>query len=283
MNIPTPPARTQPHGRIWQHPQYIWLDDELTTESEAAAFFPADAPQNALFAELRCYDTGRGPAIFRLRDYVDRFLHATRALGVPDLGYDPEKLRAAICNTVQANGYVDCAIQPQLVYRSPMGQTLEHYKPSLGIAARRCAKAGAQIVLRVLTRIRQGELTLVDLEEGSTFTAEQILLVRDGNIYATPGGGMLVGMTRETVLTLARDAGYRVIGAALTQSTIMDAEEVLVCSASLEVTAVAEVDGEPVGPGAVARHLQQLYAETVHGQNGYARRWLDYMDVITVI
>ncbi len=277
------PAHAQPHGRLWQRPQYIWLDDELASESEATTLLNADAPQNAIFAELRCYETGRGPAIFRLRDYVDRFLHATRALGLPDLGYDPEKLRAAICNTVQANGYVDCAIQPQLVYRNPMGQSLEQYKPTLGIAARRCATTGVQEPLRVLTRVQHGETTLVDLETGTTFSAGQILLVRDNAIYAAPGGHLLVDMTRETVLTLARDVGYPIIGAALTREAITSAEEVLVCSARLEVTAVAEIDGQSLGPGKVARQLQQLYAETVHGQNAYAWRWLDYMDVVTVI
>lgn len=283
MKTPTFPDHTQAHGRIWQRPQYIWLDDELANESEAIPLLNADAPQNALFAELRCYDTGRGPAIFRLRDYVERFLHATRALGLTDLGYDPEKLRAAICNTVQANGYVDCAIRPQLVYRSPMGQSLEQYKPTLGIAARRCTPTAGQEPLRVLTRTRQGEMTLVDLETGTVFNAGQILLVRDNAIYAVPGGDMLVDMTRETALTLARDAGYPIIGVALTREAIMSADEVLVCSASLEVTAVAEIDGQSMRTGPIARQLQQLYAETVHGQNAYARRWLDYMDTVTVI
>jgi len=120
-------------------------------------------------------------------------------------------------------------------------------------------------------------------DDGVVFTADHVLLVQDGVIYAAPGGAMLGGMTRDTALTLARDAGYAVIGEQLTPQRLAAADEVLVCNAALEVMGVAEVDGRPLPIGPITRQLQQLYAETVRGQNRFARRWLDYMDVVTVI
>lgn len=269
----------------WLRPQYIWLDDELAAAEDAPEVLLASQSSGGAFEELRCYDTRRGPAIFRLQDYVDRFLHTVQAMGVPDLGFDPEKLRAAICSTVQANGYVDCTIRPQVVYLNPLGEEeMDSYQPTIGIAAWRCTgEPGESCALRVRSRSGPEGLALVDVEDGTTFKAEHLLLVREGEIYAAPGATMLGGMTRDTVLTLARDAGYRVIGMPLTPETLAAADEVLVCSASLEVVAVTEVDGKRMESGPVTGHLQQLFAETVHGENSYALRWLDYMDTVTVI
>lgn len=268
----------------WLRPQYIWLEDELAAAEDAPEILLDPQMPGGVFVELRCYDTSRGPAIFRLHEYVDRFLHTMQAMGVPDLGYDPQKLRTAICSTVQANGYVNCTIRPQVLYLSPLGAEVGSYQPTIGIAARRCANlAEPPAALRVITRAGQEGLALLEMEEGQVFSARQILLVREGTIFAAPGAVMLDGMTRDTVLTLARDAGYQVIGAQLTPAALADADEVLVCSASLEVVGVTEVDGKKVPSGSVTRQLQQLFAETVHGENSYARRWLDYMDTVTVI
>ena len=274
----------------WMHPQYIWLDDELAAAEDAPELHFSARQQSGVFDDLRCYDTHRGPAIFRLQDYVERFLHTLHAMGVPGLGYDAAKLRAAICSTVQANGFVDCTIRPQVVYRSPLGQELQgqelhSYQPTISIAVWRGSdEPDAHVALRVISRMGPEGLALVHVaDDGVVFTADHVLLVQDGVIYAAPGGAMLGGMTRDTALTLARDAGYAVIGEQLTPQRLAAADEVLVCNAALEVMGVAEVDGRPLPIGPITRQLQQLYAETVRGQNRFARRWLDYMDVVTVI
>ncbi|MCA9934315.1 MAG: aminotransferase class IV [Ardenticatenaceae bacterium] len=270
----------------WMHPQYIWLDDELAAAEDAPEALFAAKQQSGVFDDLRCYDTHRGPAVFRLQDYVERFLHTVQAMGIPDLGYDAHKLRAAICSTVQANGLVDCTIRPQVVYLNPPGQELDRYQATISIAVWRCGdepQTPSPSGLAVRTSRSTDELILAAEEEGVLFTADHILLVQDGVIYAAPGGAMLGGLTRDTVLTLAQEAGYTVRGEPLTQAKLAAADEVLVCNTALEVRGVTEVDERPLPIGPITRQLQQLYAETVRGQNRFARRWLDYMDTVTVI
>jgi branched-chain amino acid aminotransferase len=111
-------------------------------------------------------------------------------------------------------------------------------------------------------------------------TSENLLLVRDNVIYTPPGATTLEGITLNTVLTLAREAGYTILEESISREALYNADEVLVCSTATEVLAAAEIDHRKIGQGyqgPVTKQLQRLYYETTRGQTDRSTEWLDYM------
>jgi branched-chain amino acid aminotransferase len=112
-------------------------------------------------------------------------------------------------------------------------------------------------------------------------TGENLFIVKSGSLYTPPAAGILDGITRKTVITLARDAGYSVLEARLTRDDLYSADEVLVCGTAAEVIGLREIDFRQIGEGRsgpVTRRLQRLYREATDGVHPRAAEWLDYVD-----
>jgi branched-chain amino acid aminotransferase len=117
-------------------------------------------------------------------------------------------------------------------------------------------------------------------------SGEKLLLVRDNTIYTTPHATILEGITRDTVVSLARDAGYAIIEERISREQLYDSDELLVCSTAAELLPVREIDFHPIGSGGagpVTRKLQNLFSETIKGHNRRSVEWLDYMVLEPVI
>ena len=117
-------------------------------------------------------------------------------------------------------------------------------------------------------------------------TGENLLLVRDNSICTSPRASILEGITRDSIITLARDAGYTVVEERISRDQLYIADEVLVCGTAAEVLAVREIDFRRIGSGEmgpVASHLQRLFVDTISGRNQRSAEWLDYMVIEPVI
>jgi len=131
------------------------------------------------------------------------------------------------------------------------------------------------------------EATRAGYEEAIMLTAEgtiadgsgeSIFIVRDGVIY-TPdlAASILIGITRDTVIQIAQDLGYRVVEKPLIRTDLYLADEVFMCGTAAEVTPIREVDDQVIGPpGPITRELQQAYLDTVHGRSERWAQWLEY-------
>ena len=111
-------------------------------------------------------------------------------------------------------------------------------------------------------------------------TGENLYLVRDGVICSPPRDTILEGVTGESVLALARDAGYQVVEERIYRDQLYTADEVLACGTAAQVVGVCQVDYRPVGdgrPGPVTTHLQHLFLEAAHGNDSRSAEWLDYL------
>jgi branched-chain amino acid aminotransferase len=305
--------------------EYVWLDGELVPFEEATVHFlnPTMHYGPGVFEGIRCYATVRGPAVFRLREHLERFLNSIRALGVVELVYSLSDLQEAVHRTVCANSFNECYIRPLLYFDGPLGLNLDAYRPVVAIAAWKWeaflgqaaletgvrmmissvtrlhpnssltkAKVSGQYVNAVLAKtlaVRAGfdEAIMLDPEGYvAECTGENLLLVRDGVVYTTPRAAILEGITRDTLLTLASDAGYQVVEERISRDQLYIADEVFVCGTAAEVIPVREIDFRLIGdgrPGPVTRALQQLFFATVHGQTERSRIWLDYMAVAAIV
>jgi branched-chain amino acid aminotransferase len=306
---------------------YVWVDGDLVPFDKATVHFlnPTMHYGPGVFEGIRCYSTDRGPAIFRGREHMRRFLHSAHALGVSDLGFSLDDLMEAICMTVSANRFEECYIRPMMYFEGAMGLNLDAYEPVVAIAAwpwgaflgeekletgvrmmvssmtrmhpnasMTKAKISGQYVNSILAKtmaVRAGfdEAVMLDPEGYvAECTGENLLLVRNDVIYTAPRATILEGLTRDTVLTLARDAGYQVLEERLSRDQLYIADEVFVCGTAAEVVPVREIDYRPVGPGKagpVTKHIQKLFYSTVKGEHPRSEEWCNFVlnDPCTVI
>jgi len=316
---------TSPNPRALIQPEYIWFDGELIAAEEAMVHFLSPSLHYGLsvFEGIRSYATDFGPAIFRLHDHLDRFLHSVAALGFDELPFSEAELHNGIIRTVLANSYLNCYIRPMMFFSGGITLNVNDYVPHFGVAAWKWnrylqhdayengvrasvsdivrtranvaltkAKVGGQYATSVIAKTMAAqagydEAILLDVAgDVAECAGQHLMIVRGHTISTPPSVDVLEGVTRDTVLTLARDTGYTVAEERITPEEMMNADEVFICGTAAEVIGVREIDGVIIGNGRVGKitgHVQQLYDDTVHGKNQYAAAWLDQMVLEPII
>lgn len=296
----------------------VWLNGRLVEHDCATVpFLTAGLHYGiAVFEGLRCYDTDRGPAIFRLREHIERLLASARVLGFRDLPWDAPALIDAVKDTVRANGFAECYVRP-LIYLAEGGWnlTVDGGRPHAGIAVwkwdaylgeearERGVRANvssftrhhpnvsmtkakiagnyANSVLAKTESLRLGfeEAILLDPQGYvAECTGENIFLVRGRRLVTPPSGAILEGITRETVLTLARDEGLTIVEEPVSRDQMYVADEVFVCGTAAEVIALREIDFRTIGSGGmgpVTRELQHAFRAVTRWRHARADEWME--------
>jgi len=267
-----------------------------------------------VFEGIRCYATDRGPAVFRLDAHVERLF---RSAGVyeMDIPYTRAQIIDACREVVRANGLGDCYIRPiaylgsgslsvfakdcpvevaifTWAWGAYLGAGLHGGSKVMLSKWRKFdsgmmptwAKACGQYInsaLAVREALKQGcdEAILLDqqgnLAEGS---GENLFLVKKGKIITNgEDAAILPGITRASVLEIARDLGYVIEVRPMRPEEIFESEEVFFTGTAAEVTPVKEVDGKAISggqPGPVTLKLQAAYLDAVRGKNAKYAAWL---------
>ena len=298
--------------------EFTWMNGRLVRQAEATVPFLTAGLHYGMgvFEGIRCYDTSRGPAVFRLRDHVTRLFASARTLGFRELPFDEDAITSAIHQTIGANNLRACYIRP-LIYLAEGGMNLsvDSGRPHVGIAAWAWtdyhgtgtddrgirvnvssytrhhpnimptrAKVSGNYVNSFLARTessRRGfdDAVLLDPEGYvAECTGENLFVVSGGRILTPPAAGILEGITRDTVLTLARDAGLPVSEERLVRDRLYDAEEVFLSGTAAEIVGVREVDFRTVGSGEVGpvtRIIQHAFRQVVRDEHARSAEWLE--------
>src|SRR5215471_5267049 len=251
-----------------QNPTYVWIDDRLTDAKDInIPFINAGLHYGiSVFEGIRCYDTRGGAAIFRLEEHVDRLLNSARILGFRELPLNRAQLVDAIRQTVAANGLAACYIRPLIFLDGGMSMVIDAGRPRLVVAVwewktfftEEAKERGIRANISSLTRlhpnvsmtkekisgnyvgsvIAKTESVRLGFDEAimldpqgyvAECTGENLFLVRRGVIYTSPSATILEGITRDTILTLARDAGIDVVEEPISRDQLYIADEVFVC------------------------------------------------------
>jgi branched-chain amino acid aminotransferase len=293
----------------------IWMNGELVDWADATVHVGTHALHygTGVFEGIRAYETDTGTAVFRLTDHLER-LHRSAKLLYMELPYSVEELRAATMELIGANGLPSCYLRPIAFYGFgqlgvasrdnpveiaimawPWGAYLGEDGLRNGIRVKvsswqrvgpipHAAKAtGVYInsMLAVTEATRAGYDEAIMLTAEGTIadgSGESVFVVRDGVIY-TPdlSASILVGITRDTVIQIAQDLGYRVVEKPLIRTDLYLADEVFMCGTAAEVTPIREVDDQLIGPpGPITKELQAAYLDTVHGRSERWAQWLEY-------
>lgn len=296
---------------------WIWMNGKLVAPGEAKIDFLTAGLHYGVgvFEGIRCYQTARGPAIFRLREHVERLLNSAKVLGWRELPWSLETLVAACKETVRANGLGDCYIRP-VIYLAEGGWnlTVDGGKPHAGIAAWKwnaylgpdALANGVRANVSSFTRhhpnvmmtkakicgnypnsalaktesLRLGfdEAIMLDAQGlVSECTGENIFLVKDGRLLTPPDAQILEGITRDSILQLAREQDREVVKQPISRDMLYVADEVFVCGTAAEVVALREIDFRTIGAGRtgpVTRALQDAYHAAVRGEHARSATWL---------
>jgi branched-chain amino acid aminotransferase len=301
----------------------IWMNGEFVAWENAKVHVLTHGLHygTGVFEGVRCYDTVLGPAVFRNAEHVDRLLRSAE-LYYMEVPFSAEELRTATLELVARNGLSSCYIRP-IVYRgygsmglnpldAPVDVTIACWEWGVylgeegqrdGVRAkvsswRRIspdssiphAKASGQYLNSVLAKIESvkagyEEAILLDdhgyVCEG---TGENVYIVRDGAIV-TPGqsNSILDGITRKSVIQIARDLGYTVIERDIGRGEMYLAEEMFLSGTAAELVPVREIDDHRVGtgkPGEITRVLQAAFDDAIHGHSERYREWLDVVSPV---
>ncbi len=294
----------------------IWMDGKLVAWQEATVHVLTHSLHYGLaaFEGLRCYKGRNGSAIFRLHEHVDRLFESTH-IALMRMPYDKKQVAEAIVETVRANRLEACYIRP-IVYvgYGAMGLYPGDNPIRLAIAAWRWgtylgeealvngirakvssftrhhvniamtrAKVSGYYVNSILAKQEvkadgYDEAILLDPEgyvaEG---TGENVFLVRKGQLKTTPLTSILEGITRNSVLQLARERNIPVVEERFTRDAMYVADEVFLTGTAAEITPVREIDGRRIGsgtPGPVTKDLQKAFFQIVRGEDPTHAAWL---------
>ncbi len=302
-----------------QFPEKIWHNGAIKPWAEATTHVMAHAIHygSSVFEGIRAYDTPQGTAIFRLADHNRRLFNSAKIYDIA-IPYTLEQINAACRDIVSANGLRAAYLRP-VAFRGvgsvgiaadtpidvavaalDFGRYLGSDALEQGIDA--CvsswqrfapntvpagAKAGGnylsgQLVTREARRHGYGEgIALASTGLLSEGAGENLFLVFDGVLHTTPASAsILTGITRDSIIKLARDAGIEVVERDIPREYLYLCDELLMCGTAAEITPLRSVDGKPVGdgrPGPVTRRLQQLFFGLFDGTTPDTRGWLDYI------
>jgi branched-chain amino acid aminotransferase len=271
-----------------------------------------------VFEGVRCYETPRGPAVFRHQAHLDRLFQSCRMYHM-EIPYSREELKGVTDELISRNGFKSCYIRP-LVYRGygPMGlNPLDNPVDAMiavwewgaylgeegkrnGVRARVSSyrrissdsliphsKASGQYLNSVLAKIESvkagyEEAILLD-DSGNVCegTGENIFVINDGVIH-TPGqaASILDGINRKSCIQIARDLGYEVVERDIARAELALADEVFLTGTAAELTPMREIDDIEIGPpGPVTREIQGVFEDALSGRDARYADWLDLVPV----
>ena len=288
----------------------VWFNGNLVPYEDATVHVLAHVVHygSSVFEGIRCYDTAKGPAVFRLEDHLRRLYDSARIYRMKP-AWDPADLQSAILETVADSGLASCYIRP-VFFRgagnmgvNPLSNPTEAFIavwewgtylganavhngvdvqvsswsrmapntfPAMAKAAGNYLNASLVKMDAVLNGYAEGIMLSVDghVAEGS---GENLFLVRDGVLYTAPTSlSILPGITRDAVIRLAGELGYRVKETRIPHEALYIADELFFTGTAAEITPIRSVDKYVIGSGRrgpVTREVQRAFFDIVHAGN----------------
>ena len=295
---------------------HIWYDGKLVPWRSANTHVLTHSLHYglAVFEGLRAYQTDQGAAIFRLKEHTDRLFNSAH-IYMMKIPYDRETIMEAHKEVVRANALDSCYLRPICFYGSekmgvsPKGASVHvaiaawpwgaylgpealekgirvktssyaRHHVNVTMARAKFAATYANSILANQEAVDHGydEALLLDVDgfvaEGA---GENIFMVKNGRIYEPEIASALVGITRDTVITLAKEMGYEVISRRLTRDDLYIADEAFFSGTAAEITPIRELDGRVIGAGKrgpITAKIQKMFFEVVNGKVKKHKAWL---------
>lgn len=295
----------------------VWMNGRLVDVAEAKISVLTHGLHygSGIFEGIRCYNTSRGPAVLHLREHVRRLYDSSRIYRM-QIPIPREEFEKAILETIRANEYDECYIRPLVYYGfHSLGVHPAKCPVDICIAAWRwgkylgpeaieqgvdvcisswnrmapntfpaLAKATANYMNSILIKteaVADGYVEGIALDVNgyvSEGSGENIFVIRDGRILTPPlGASILSGITRGSIIRIARDLGYEVVEGLIPREALYLADEVFFTGTAAEVTPIRSIDRVAVGAGRrgpITEEIQKAYFGILEGTAEDRYNWL---------
>jgi len=272
----------EPTDKVWKNGELIpWKDATVHVLTHCLHY------GTGVLEGIRCYSTDKGPAVFRLKEHMQRLHNSAKAIQLK-IPYSADQLCTAAKDTVRVNKLDSCYIRPisffgvQGIGVNPIGYPIETFIVTFAMGAY-LGEEGLKNGIRVHTsswhRVSNGSvpatakvcgdylnsalavmeakmngfeetIMLNELHMVAEGSGENIFLVREGRLFTPPlNAGILPGITRDAVMRIAKDLGYAVTEQNLVRSELFAADELFFTGTAAEITPIREVDRRQVGEG----------------------------------
>ncbi len=299
--------------------ELIWMNGKMVNWDNAKIHVLTHTLHygTGVFEGIRCYNTLQGPAIFRLKDHIKRLMDSAHIMQMKTQCTKTDYENACM-EVVLQNKLKECYIRPIIYYGyGKMGLATTGVVVDSAVAAwawgsylgEEGIKNGIRTKVSSFTRHHVNSMmskaktsgnyvnsTMAKMEALNAgyeeaimldhhgyiaeATGENIFMVRDGELITPPTSNVLEGITRSSILEIAKDSKIKVREELFTKDQLYISDECFLTGTAAEVTPVREVDNRTVGtgkPGPITKKLQSEYFDVVHGKGGKYKKWLDYV------
>lgn len=302
-----------------QESKKIWMDGEFVDWADANVHVLTHTLHygTGAFEGIRCYKTKKGSAVFRLREHVERLFDSCHILNIK-IPFSPDEIEKAIIDSIKVNGLDECYIRP-LVYIGygamglyakdnpirvavavwPWGAYLgeDGIKNGIRVKVSSFARLHVNVTMTksktcgdyVNSTLAKTEALACGYDEAlildtngyvSEGTGQNVFIVRDGIMMTPPLPSVLEGITRKSIIEMARNENIEVRETNFTRDELYIADEAFFTGTAAEVTPIRETDGRMIGsgkPGPVTGKLQDLFFKAVKGEAESYKSWLTYI------
>jgi branched-chain amino acid aminotransferase len=299
-------------GFIWMNGTFVpWKDAKIHVLTHTLHY------GMGVFEGIRCYEISTGGAVFRLKDHIDRLFKSAKIFEI-EIPYDENEIFNAVIESIKRNSLHSCYIRPLVFYGpekmglSTKGCTVNvmvaswhwgtylgeeglskgikvktssftrHHVNSALVRAKACGYYINSILAhQEVSRYGYDEALILDTDgyvsEGA---GENIFIVRNGILITTDLSTCLEGITRDTVITLAKKLKIKLIEKRITRDEIYTSEEAFFTGTAAEITPIISLDDRIIGSGKlgpVTEELQTLFFRVVNGESKEYKQWLTYI------
>jgi len=298
--------------------QYIWFDGRFVDYEKATVHVLTHSLQygSGIFEGIRAYSTEKGPAIFRLKDHIDRFFNSATIYSIK-LPFSKSEISNAIVETLRKNKLDESYIRPFAFYNDAnIGLDVTGKKVSVivatvplktyfknkdkGISCKisswhrinslilpPLAKASGNYINSIIASLEAkasgADEAILTSAQGyvAEGAAENIFMVKDDLLITPPReADILLGITRDSIIKIAENLGIEVIERNIHKEELYTCDELFFAGTAAEITPITSVDGKVIGsgkPGPITKTISDKYFDIVHGRDVLFKDWLTYL------
>ncbi len=299
--------------------EWIWLNGEFVKWPEAKVHVLSHALHygSGVFEGIRCYETEKGPAVFRLKDHMKRLFYSAEVFGLK-IPFKRQELYDVTLKLISKNELKECYIRPIAYYGygqmglNPIGAKVDvsiavwswgaylgeegikngirmkispWIRPPTNVMPTNAKVTGNYVnsILAKVEAVEAGfeEAILLDINGNiAECTGENLFIAKDNVLITPPTDNTLKGITRDSIMQIALDFEVKVEERLFNKDKLFAADEAFLTGTAAEVTPIREVDGKQIGegkPGPLTKKLQAKYYDSIHGRSPEYEKWLDFV------
>lgn len=294
---------------------FIWFNSKLIKREKVKVDIVNHSLHygSGVFEGIRCYDSEKGPVVFRLSDHIKRLFNSAKLLGIK-INFSEQEIINAVIKTIKTNKLKECYIRPIVFYDSQIKLEPSNLKSNLAIITLPFpnflghntvkttiskfirlhpqsviseAKASGYYINSILATLdakKRGydEAILLDYKgfvaEGP---GENIFIVKKNILYTPKLGSILPGITRKTVMELAKDLKIKVIEKDITLKELKSADEIFFTGTAAEITPISQIDKITINNGKIGKTtslIKNNYSDIVRAKNKKYYKWLSFIN-----